>query len=292
MNHQSLPGEKFRAFLNRTINANSKAEIGGLFPKIAESLIGGGDASKKGDVTAILRDLFALEKLDLPLDANKEGDFNDGFVTQASALLSGILTKAGRPELAIASTAGIELLRKFIESSCGQDTTAEKVSGLPVDNKNGVDFILYFVESKDRQPNLPLVDGSRMTALEVLEKGFKNWSRRLKLIVNMEAEQDKANLIVTSADLGKNSSVLARTEIGPPRGQQLRMVFNESKTFTRDEFESNVAHEFGHLLGVFHEDVDVNDQLLVMHGTLLGVKQPQDADLNAAAARGWTKKVV
>ena len=106
----------------------------------------------------------------------------------------------------------------------------------------------------------------------------------------MVTKHEDANLIVSGADLGQNTTILARTEIGPPKGRQLRMVFNLSKPFTSDAFESNVAHEFGHALGVVHEDV-VQDGTQVMNSMLLGVKEPQgpgkNTDLGAAIFMGW-----
>ncbi len=292
MDHTSPLLDKLGDFLGRARNARAKAEPGGLLPKIVDVLIDKGDASTKPDLTSILHDLFSLNKLDLPLEAIKEGDFKKEFAKTATDVLTSILASAGSPGLAIASKAAIKILRSRIEA-CGVDKKSSVVRGLAVKpDGHGQDVILYFVEEDEQGfPKLPEVDGSTMLALGVLQTGFQNWAVKLSLVANMVTKQEEANLIVSGSDMGQNTTVLARTEIGPPKGRQLRMVFNTAKKFTSDEFESNVAHEFGHALGVVHEDV-VQDGSQVMNSQLVGVTQPQgptpkSTDLGAAIFKGW-----
>ena len=290
MDHRAPLVEKLSDFLARATNASDKAAPGGLLPKIADALLGSGNAGAKTEIVGILRDLFSLNQLDLPLDAIKESDFKQEFATKAGDVLSLILAGAGSPGLALASKVAIKILKSRIEA-CGADKNSSVVRGLPVKpDDHGQDVILYYVEDKNGIPVLPKVDGSEMLALGILQAGFQNWASRLNLVANMVTKQEEANLIVSGADLGANTTILARTEIGPPKGRQLRMVFNLSKPFTSDEFESNVAHEFGHALGIMHEDV-VQDGTQVMNSQLVGVKEPQgpgkDTDLGAAIFKGW-----
>jgi len=289
MDHTSPLREKIDNLLERTLNASTKAEPGGLFPKLARELIGGGDASLAPDLVSILQDLFAQQKLDLPLAALKAKDFKPEFASLASTVLGSMLTTAGQPGLALASKAAIKLLKSRIDA-CGVLPSMKSVPGPGVKRENGQDVILYFVESDGDNAMLPEVNGNKALAFGLLQKGFMKWATRLDLIVNPE-DQKNANLLVTGAHLGANSAVLARTEIGPPQGRQLRMVFNlDKKDFTPDLFVSNVAHEFGHALGIVHEDV-VQDGLQVMNSTLLGVSNPQGpggrTDLQAAIFHGW-----
>jgi len=281
--------DKINSLLERTLNASKKAESGGLLPRIAKELIG--DANLSPELVPILQELFAQEKLNLPLNADKADDFKPEFASHAASILSGVLTAAGQPGLALASRAAIDLLKSRIDA-CGVVPAAKAVNGLPVKQENGQDVILYFVESDSAgNPLLPEVNGSAMLAFGLLQRGFMHWAKRLELVVNMETDQKAANLLVTGAHLGANSSVLARTEIGPPQGRQLRMVFNlDKKNLTPELFTSNAAHEFGHALGIVHEAV-VQDGSQVMNGTLLGVTKPQGpggrTDLQAAVFQGW-----
>jgi hypothetical protein len=290
MDHTSPFREKIDNLLERTLNASTKAEPGGLLPKLARELIGGGDASLAPDLVAILQELFAQQKLDLPLAALKAKDFKPEFASLASTVLSSILTASGQPGLASASKAAIKLLKSKIDA-CGVLPNMKSVPGPGVKQQSGQDVILYFVESdSDGNALLPEVSGSKTLGFGLLQKGFMNWGRKLDLVVN-PADQKDANLLVTGAHLGANSAVLARTEIGPPQGRQLRMVFNlDKKDLTPDQFESNVAHEFGHALGIIHEAV-VQDGSQVMNSMLLGVKKPQGpggrTDLQAAVFQGW-----
>jgi hypothetical protein len=293
MDHTSPFREKIDNLLERTLNASAKAEPGGLLPKLARELIGGSDASLAPDLVSILQELFAQQKLDLPLAALKAKDFKPEFASLASTVLSEMLTTAGQPGLALASKAAIKLLKSRIDA-CGVLRSMKSVPGPGVKRTNGQDVILYLVaRENDSVGNavLPEVNGSKPLAFGLLQRGFINWAKRLDLVVNMVSEQKDANLLVTGAHLGANSTVLARTEIGPPQGRQLRMVFNlDKKDLSPDMFVSNVAHEFGHALGIVHEDV-VQDGLQVMNSMLLGVKNPQGpggrTDLQAAIFHGW-----
>jgi hypothetical protein len=293
MDHKSPFRDKINDLLERTLNASTKAEPGGLLPKIAKELIGGGDAAVTNDLVSVLQELFAQQKLDLPLAALKAKDFKPEFANLASTALTEILTSAGHPGLAVASKAAVKLLKSRIDG-CGVLRNHKSLPGPGVKQENGQDVILYFVEMDNTPAGnalLPEVNGSKTLGFGLLQKGFMNWGRKLDLVVNLTSNQQDANLLVTGAHLGKNSSVLARTEIGPPQGRQLRMVFNLDKTdLTPDLFESNVAHEFGHALGIVHEAV-VQDGTQVMHAMLLGVKKPQGpggrSDLDAAVFQGW-----
>jgi hypothetical protein len=290
MDHRSAFREKIDHLLERTLNASAKAEPGGLLPRLARELLAGGDAALEPDLVAILQELFTQQKLDLPLAALKAKDFKPEFANLAATALGSVLAGAGQPGLALASKAAIKLLKSRIDA-CGVLPNIRSVPGPPVKQQHGQDVILYFVES-DASGNaiLPEVNGSKTLGFGLLQKGFMNWGRKLDLVVNA-ADQEDANLLVTGAHLGAASAVLARTEIGPPQGRQLRMVFNLDKTDLSPEmFESNVAHEFGHALGIVHEAV-VQDGTQVMNAMLLGVRKPQGpgprTDLQAAVAQGW-----
>jgi hypothetical protein len=297
LDHNSSLADKFGDLLARTRNAIKKSEAGGLIPRIAQEFLGGGDAGNAPELVSILRDLFTDNKLNLPLDSDSAGDFKPEFATQAKNVLSGILTAAGKPGLAFATREAIDILKKRI-AACGADPNSTHVPGLPVEVEHDQDVILYFVERDgQKNPILPEVEGSTKIAFGTLQRGFLQWAMRLDMVVRLTTQHELANLIVTGENLGENTSILARTDIGPPHGRQLRMVFNTAKKFTRDLFESNVAHEFGHALGIFHEDV-VQDDTQVMNSMLLGVKEPlppdtppntppRMTDLGAAIFRGW-----
>src|SRR5687768_13449781 len=123
MNHNSPLLEKVGDLLARTRNAMRKADAGGLIPRIAQELIAGGDAANSPELVSILRDLFAGNKLNLPLNADTAGDFKPEFASHAKDVLSGILTAAGQPGLALASRTAIDILKKKIDA-CGADRNA------------------------------------------------------------------------------------------------------------------------------------------------------------------------
>lgn len=290
MNNQSPLPAKINHLLERVVDASNKASAGGILPKLAQDLIGSGDLKLVPALTAVLQELFVQGKLDLPQGAATANHVTPAVVNQATAALSAALTAAGHPGLAAVSAAAIDLLKSKI-SSCGVLTNTPQIPGPGVGIDHDQDVILYFVEfDNNRDAILPPVKGSKALAYGLLQRGFINWATRLNLIVNRVSNHQEANLVVTGAHMG-NGPVLARTEIGPPQGRQLRMVFNLDKTdLSADEFESNVAHEFGHALGIVHEDVR-QDGTQVMNDTLLGVKDPQGpgekTDLQAAQFYGW-----
>jgi hypothetical protein len=123
----------------------------------------------------------------------------------------------------------------------------------------------------------------------LLNAAFAAWQVHLNLKVDVTDKQENANLVISTDQLkGAPVNYLALTDIGPPNGRQLRMVFDVAESWDADTFRSCAAHEFGHALGVWHKDVPQQGQL--MNDTLdAKVKFPGVFDLQAAK-RIWGGK--
>lgn len=290
MDSKSPLEEKKDGLISRIRNSIEKSKSGGILPEIARKILGSDAQPDVVDsVASVLGDLFSIGDLKLPLEAIKKEQYKDEFGTQARDVLATILAASGHPALALASSEALKIIKGRIDE-CGARVTDQPVKGPSVrTNADGADVVLYFVEKDGSVENLPEVDGDRAKAAGALDQAFANWASNLDMEVSRVFDHSKANLIVTGFDFGTSTTMLAKTDIGPPRGIQLRMIFNTAKKFTRDQFISNAGHEFGHALGVFHEDVDQGDRSLIMHGTNLGVTDPQDADVDAAVRRGWKR---
>ena len=123
----------------------------------------------------------------------------------------------------------------------------------------------------------------------LLNAAFASWQVHLHLKVDVTEKQENANLVVSADQLqGAPPNFIALTDIGPPNGRQLRMVFDVAESWDADTFRSCAAHEFGHALGVRHRDVPQEGQL--MNDSLdKKVKFPGAFDLQAAK-RIWGAK--
>jgi len=130
------------------------------------------------------------------------------------------------------------------------------------------------------------IDGIPFGFIDPLIDAFNSWCRHLNLEVRHTREIADANLVVSFDQLiGAPDNYLAVTDIGPPNGRQLRMVLDATKTWEEDSFRACAAHEFGHVLGLTHDDARHVGQL--MNDSLdKRVMVPGSVDIEAAR-RTW-----
>lgn len=269
---------------------------GGLFEAISKELVGPNNPIV-GDLSKVLKGLQVIGKLKLPAGPTTGSQLTAQHALLAKQVLHEILVVHGQPGLSIASDLAMDLVMKSAHTECGAGKTVDASGQSVAQTINGPDIsrdtsdrdlIFYYIEEDDDGvPKLPPINGSPKLARSSLRRAFTRWARSLMISTVPVANQNEAHLLITGASYS-DPTLLARTDIGPPRGQQLRMVFNLNKTdFTEERFIANVSHEFGHALGISHRDVDQSDESLVMHGTNLGVGDPTDTDIAAAVSKGW-----
>lgn len=279
------------------LDADAK-DSGGLFKKISEELVGANNGAVVNELSKVLKGLQIIGKLDLPVAPTTSSQFKTEFALTAKQVLHDILLAHGQPGLSLASDLAMDIVMKSAHIECGAGKTvdaqgqsiAQTIEGPAITrDPSDRDVIFYFIEEDGSgEPKLPPIGGDRVRARGALRRAFTKWGKVLKIATVPVPQQERSHLLITGARLGSSSSLLARTDIGPPRGQQLRMLFNLDKTnLTEEQFVANVSHEFGHALGISHRDVDQNNESLVMHGTNLGVSVPTSADIAAAVSKGW-----
>lgn len=290
-----MPVDQAARVFQRFENAAKKKPLLGRISEKLVAMAAGGDASTspadKELVLAALQRLVAEGILDLPLDAVSEIDFQSSFLETAQSALSSVLVNLKHPEFAgilALSVPAIKLINNSF-NRCGSTTKGNPPPGPDIKVEDGQPVVVYFVEEDaNGSPLLPKVDGSPKTARKLLMTGFQRWAGVLNLGLDRTDDPAEANLFVTGRDFGREvpDSVLALTDIGPPRGVQLRMVFDTAEAYSsRDQFIAVAAHELGHALGIHHSDVASSGDL--MSPFLSQITEPGDADKRAAQKLGW-----
>jgi len=108
------------------------------------------------------------------------------------------------------------------------------------------------------------------------------WAQVCNIVIKIESNNKKnANVIVSTEKLGQGPTVLGMGQIGPPGNRQLTLQYEALHTFDLDTFLTTTAHEFGHVLGIKHEDVGGKGQLMFGFKQS-GIAEPQDEDILAA----------
>jgi predicted Zn-dependent protease len=146
--------------------------------------------------------------------------------------------------------------------------------------------IRYFVFLDDTG-ELNLRSKSKSVAFGIMQKAIMSWSRVLPINFVMTDRAEDANFVITIEEIG-DPSALADTTLGPPiPGEQLRLSLNirENWDATEHKLEATVCHEIGHILGIRHEDVKGEGQLM---NPILNdrIWKPQAEDI-AVARRIW-----
>lgn len=268
------------------------------FETIADNLMGkfgGEDVAGKENITKALLNLAANRLLPLP----SGGDI-DSLVNTASSALDLFLEKSERSDLVGAnniSARAIKLLNKKLKvDPCGGNTKGNPPPGPDLAQRNGRHVVVYYLEFDENElPRLPKIKGDSRFAQSRLKPAFDAWEGELKLDVVTTDNPEQANLLITGRTFGSEvaafggESVLALTDVGPPNGQQLRMVFDLAEDdLTMSQFQATAAHEFGHALGVKHAFVDKTGDL--MSPMLSQISTPSADDINAAVKHGgWVK---
>lgn len=270
-----------------------------LLDKIADSLVGqgGGDLADRDNLLKAIKRLAVDGKFTLP-EGNVPANQIGGLATLAQGAIKLVLSNSGIPQLALIDAVSAGAI-KFINNSfdqCGGNDVANPPAGPPIEVKNGRHVVVYYLEEgENKLPQLPAVGGDPRFARTRLTRAFEHWEARLKMDVTQTDDHTAANLIISGRTFGSeiDDSVLALTDIGPPNGTQIRMIFDLAEIhLTKDDFEACAAHEFGHAIGIRHADVSQSQPLQLMNATLGTVKEPQkdeNGDLAAAVRKGWVR---
>jgi len=267
-----------------------------LLERLATTLLDKGvnDPPAKDNLLKALKRLAVDGKFKLP-DGNVADNQLSGLATLAQNAIKVALAGSGVPQLALISELSAGAI-KFINNSfdqCGGNDVSNPPPGPPVELKNGRHVIVFWVEEDENGlPMLPAVGGDPRFARSRLVRAFESWEVRLKMDVTRTDDRTAANLIVSGRTFGSevDDSVLALTDIGPPNGTQVRMIFDLAEIhLSKDDFEACAAHEFGHAIGIKHADVSQSQPLQLMNGTISAIREPQDDDLAAAVRKGWVR---
>lgn len=135
----------------------------------------------------------------------------------------------------------------------------------------------------------PKVDGLNAAQTEfVFEEALDSWQRICNFVRKRSPVIEEANVVVSVESLNLGSDVLGVGDIGPPGKNQLRLRFEKNRHFTASVFLATAAHEFGHCLGIRHEDMSGPGAL--MNPRLQdGILEPKAQDI-AAAKLKWGEK--
>ena len=256
----------------------------------------GAELASKADLFRVLKRLHADG--DLPVQVKTLNAGNKRLLTAAAnKAIDVALTSAGLGVLAgpakRLSAKAISKIGARIHSDCVSSDMFDPPGGGQVDPT----LMLFYIHEKDGFPQLPAIEeGSgipesqrRILARSRLIKAFKSWQAELEMTITPTTDPDKANLVISGRKLTNVSpETLALTDIGPPHGRQLRMIFDlQETTLSRDQFQSTAAHELGHALGISHRHVPGAGAL--MSPRLSDIQRPTQTDVDAAVTNGgWT----
>jgi hypothetical protein len=131
--------------------------------------------------------------------------------------------------------------------------------------------------------------GDRQT-LEIITNSIHAWIKHIDLSLKFATDLDDANIVVVLDQIdGRSGTILADAPVGGPRilnGNQVKFRIDEEEHFDKQKFTYMMMHEFGHVLGISHTNVDSSD--LMGPVINLGVTEPQPRDIDALKSK-WPR---
>jgi hypothetical protein len=245
----------------------------------------------EGELIDGLTQLLKEKKLDLGA-ATEADEYKDALLDIVRDTVLNLQKDSGN-QLVTDGILGRRMLKWIRERrNCGVTDQRPLAPGPPLGkDSKGRHVIRYFIEEETlpdgskgfKLPRLGTA-GSTNFALFHLSIALESWFMFLNLEVSQTGDPANANLIITTELLPASApdNYLALTDIGPPQRGQLRLTFDKAESWTSDLFQACAAHEFGHALGIRHQDVRQPRQL--MNDTLSDIKEPQAQDIAVARA--------
>ncbi len=138
-------------------------------------------------------------------------------------------------------------------------------------NKN---IIFYYIDFKEQK--LPKTIAGVDTD-DLVVDAWNLWQQYAKLKIVEVDEQKDANVVINSRSLGDGpGGTLGSAHVGGPSiNQQLECTMDADETWTPAKFRVAICHEFGHILGLNHD----NQPRQLMNPFLSEISEPQPNDV-------------